>query len=136
MIENTQILKEIKQAVLDVDPEAEVVLFGSRARGDFYDESDWDVLILVDKEESDFNFKRKIRKALYELELKQGTVISSVIINKKFWYEISVTPLYKEVEKDGIVLLKGMKTNTEYIEGMSLLKRLQLSLNKGVEWSG
>lgn len=104
MVENTQILKEIKQAVLEFDSEAEVVLFGSRARGDFHDESDWDVLILVDKEESDFIFKRKIRNALYNLELKQGTVISSIITNKKFWQDISVTPLYKEVEKDGIVL--------------------------------
>jgi predicted nucleotidyltransferase len=43
LIENTQILKEIKKTVLNVDSEAEVVLFGSRARGDFHDESDWDV---------------------------------------------------------------------------------------------
>jgi len=104
LIESAEILKEIKQVVLEVDPAAEVVLFGSRARGDFHDESDWDILILVDKEETDFNFKRQIRRALYELELKQGTVISSVITNKKFWQDISVTPLYKEVEKDGIVL--------------------------------
>lgn len=104
LIESTQILKEIKETVLDVDPQAEVVLFGSRARGDFHDESDWDVLILVDKEETDFNFKRRIRETIYELELKQGTVISTIIKNKKFWQDISVTPLYKEVEKDGIVL--------------------------------
>src|SRR3954465_12941952 len=104
LIENAQILKEIKQAVLDVDPTAEVVLFGSRARGDFHEESDWDLLILVDKEEADFEFKRKIRRVLYELELKQGTVLSSVITNKKFWQDISITPLHKEVEKDGIVL--------------------------------
>ncbi len=65
LIESTQILNEIKQAVLEVDSEAEVVLFGSRARGDFHDESDWDVLILVDKEETDFNFKRKILNAFF-----------------------------------------------------------------------
>ncbi len=104
LIESAQILNEIKQAVLEVDSEAEVVLFGSRARGDFHGESDWDVLILVDKPETDFDFKRKIRNTLYNLELKQGTVISSIIRNKKFWHNISVTPLYKEVEKDGIVL--------------------------------
>lgn len=104
LIDKTQILKEIKKVVLEVDSEAEVVLFGSRAREDFNDESDWDVLILVDKEETDFNFKRKIRNALYNLELKQGTVISTIIRNKEFWEDISVTPLFKEVEKDGVVL--------------------------------
>lgn len=44
---------------MEVDPEAEVVLFGSRARGDFHDESDWDDLILVDKEETDFVLKER-----------------------------------------------------------------------------
>lgn len=104
LIDNTEILKEIKKVVLEVDSAAEVVLFGSRARGDFNDESDWDVLMLVDKEETDFNFKRKIQNALYDLELKQETVISTIIRNKKFWQDISVTPLFKEVEKDGVVL--------------------------------
>jgi len=104
LINNIQILKEIKNVVLEVDSEAKAILFGSRARGDFNDESDWDVLILVDKEETDFIFKRKIRNSLYNLELKQGTVISTIIKNRKFWQDISVTPLFKEVEKDGLVL--------------------------------
>lgn len=104
MTNNIPILEEIKRAVSEVDPEAEVILFGSRARGDFHEESDWDVLVLVDKEESDFNFKRKIRDALFILELKHNTVISAVIRNRVFWEDISVTPLHKEVEKDGITL--------------------------------
>lgn len=105
MIENTQILKEIKQAVLDVDSEAEVVLFGSRARGDFHDESDWDVLILVDKEETDFIFKRKIRSALFDLELKYGEAITGIIHNRFLWRnKLDVSPLYLEVQKDGLVL--------------------------------
>lgn len=105
MIEDTHILKEIKQAVLDVDPEAEVVFFGSRARGDFHEESDWDVLILVDKEERDFNFKRKIRSALLDLELKYGEAITGIIHNRFLWRnKLDVSPLYLEVQKDGIVL--------------------------------
>jgi len=102
--ESSKILKDIKQAVLDVDSEAEVILFGSRARGDFHDESDWDVLILVDKDERDYEFKNKIRDILFELELKSGAAISSIIRNKEFWQEISITPLYKEIEKDGVSL--------------------------------
>ena len=99
-----QILQEIKQAVLSVDPQAQVVLFGSRARGDYLEESDWDVLVLVDKEERDYKFKDKIRDVLFELELKTGTVISSITKNRVFWEDISVTPLYKEIEKDGVQL--------------------------------
>jgi predicted nucleotidyltransferase len=104
LIERTQILKEIKQTVLAIDPKAEVILFGSRARGDFHDESDWDVLILVDKEETDFNFKRKIRNALFELQLKFNEGISTIIRNRDFWDESNATPFFWEIQKDGMVL--------------------------------
>lgn len=105
LIERAEILKEIKQSVLAVDPGAEVVLFGSRARGDFHEESDWDILILADKEESDFNFKKEIRNALFDLELKYGEVITGIICNKFFWKnKLDVSPLYLEVQKDGLVL--------------------------------
>ncbi len=104
MNDKSEILKEIKLAVLQIDSNAEVVLFGSRARGDFHEESDWDVLILVDKDEKDYEFKEKIRGALFELELEFGECITGIVRNRNFWEDISVTPLYKEIEKDGIVL--------------------------------
>ena len=37
-----QILKMIGDSVHTVDPTAEVILFGSRARGDARKDSDWD----------------------------------------------------------------------------------------------
>jgi|SRR4051794_9632263 predicted nucleotidyltransferase len=105
LIESAQILQEIKQAVLEVDSTAEVVLFGSRARGDFHEESDWDILILVDKEEADFKFKKEIRNALFDLELKYGEVITGIVCNRFFWKnKLDVSPLYLEVQKDGVVL--------------------------------
>ena len=47
--------KHIIQAIIDtaksvVPQGAEVILFGSQARGDARDGSDWDVLILLDKD--------------------------------------------------------------------------------------
>jgi predicted nucleotidyltransferase len=102
--DNTEILKEIKKVVLEVDSEAKVILFGSRARGDFNDESDWDVLILVDKEETDFTFKRKLRNALLRTQLRFGEAISTIIRNRSFWNELKATPFYREVQKDGVAL--------------------------------
>ncbi len=104
MDKSAEILKEIKQAVLDVDPGAEVVLFGSRARGDFHEESDWDVLVLVDKDEKDYNFRRKIRKALLRLELKFDQAITGIIRNKIFWQKLKLTPFFSEIQKDGVIL--------------------------------
>jgi len=49
-IDQDNILHKIFESIHLTDPNAEAYLFGSRARGDFKPESDWDVLILVDDE--------------------------------------------------------------------------------------
>lgn len=53
----------------EIDPHIEVVLYGSRARGDYGNESDWDILILPS-----INFtkplKQKIRDAIFNIELE------------------------------------------------------------------
>ena len=43
------VLAKIKETLLQVAPGAKVILFGSRARNDARSDSDWDILILVDK---------------------------------------------------------------------------------------
>lgn len=43
-------LNKIKAWVLKEDANASLIFFGSRARGDYRDDSDWDVLILTSKE--------------------------------------------------------------------------------------
>jgi len=47
-----EILKEIKRVIMDVAKEMEVeidkiILFGSRARGDYREDSDWDILVVT-----------------------------------------------------------------------------------------
>ncbi len=99
-----KILIEIKNAVALVDSGAEVILFGSRARGDYNEESDWDVLILTDKNvESDL--KKKIIKNILPIELEYLVGISPIVKNKQDWQGMfSITSFFKEIEKDGIVL--------------------------------
>ncbi len=41
-----ELLEHIRQAVREVEPHAEIMLFGSRSRGDVISESDWDFLYL------------------------------------------------------------------------------------------
>ena len=47
MANRKEILLKIKKTVSELDPEARIILFGSRARGDYGKESDWDLLILT-----------------------------------------------------------------------------------------
>ncbi|MBK9980810.1 MAG: nucleotidyltransferase domain-containing protein [Saprospiraceae bacterium] len=43
------LLQLVKHEIKGIDPNAEVILFGSRARGDFREDSDWDFLILLNR---------------------------------------------------------------------------------------
>ena len=49
----SEILIKVKNAILKIEPSAEIILYGSRAREDFHEGSDWDFLILVDGEVDD-----------------------------------------------------------------------------------
>ena len=91
----------VKRAVFEIDHEAEVYLFGSRARGDFNDESDWDFLILTEWEVS-LEYKKKIRIKLYEIEIKLGIVINSMIKNKMQWEDYQLSVLYQNINHDQI----------------------------------
>lgn len=43
------ILQTVKQTLHLVAPNAKIILFGSRARNDAQEDSDWDLLILIEK---------------------------------------------------------------------------------------
>jgi len=94
----------IKMNVLQTDPNAEIILFGSRARGDEKKYSDWDLLILTNYPVS-FKDEQKFRHNLYDLELELEEVFSSFVYYKKDWEtKQSVTPLYESILEDGIKL--------------------------------
>lgn len=80
-------------------------LFGSRARGDFRPDSDWDILILVDDDLVTNEIEDKFRDDLYDIELESGQIISTIIYPKDYWKSMLVSsPLYKNVTREGILL--------------------------------
>ena len=94
--------ERVKQAVQSIVPDATVILFGSRARGDFHAASDWDFLILLEK--IDDETKGKIRHELYKLELETEEVISSLIEEKAEWERHQILLLYQNVNKEGVLI--------------------------------
>jgi predicted nucleotidyltransferase len=106
------LLKKIKQTVREVEPNADIILYGSRSRGDASEESDWDFLILV---EGSVTIARTdcIRHRLYEIEWESGEVISSIVRNRNEWKSgiFKAMPFYHRVSKEGVrVLLIGIKS--------------------------
>ena len=96
-----ELIKRVKESVKSVDPKARVILFGSRARGNNDEKSDWDFLILV-SEKADENIKQQIRSKLIETELEAEQVVSTIIYSKVQWPKYKITPLYKNISREGL----------------------------------
>ena len=104
-MDNNLIYNRIVKTIHDKDPNAEAYLFGSRARGDFRQDSDWDILILVDVDKITNDIEDKFRDELYDIELDSGNVISTFIYTMDYWNNTLIySPLHKNVSKEGIRL--------------------------------
>lgn len=96
---------QIRAKIKEVDPNAKVVLYGSRARGTSGKFSDWDVLVLLDSENVDLKTEQKFRHSLFDLELEIEEPISVFVYSNNQWEtKHKVTPFYKNVKREGIVL--------------------------------
>lgn len=101
----SQFLDGVQRTVHAVVPDADVILYGSRARGDAGPMSDWDFLILVDQPVS-WSLVKTLRNRLYDLELETDHIISSIIRTRKEWNssEYGVMPFKQAVEREGVRL--------------------------------
>ena len=94
----------IKQNVSQIDTNAQIILYGSRARGTEREDSDWDILILTDYP-VDIKKERMFRNNLYDLELETGEPFSVFVYSKTDWNTKQIiTPFYVNVTNDGIRL--------------------------------
>jgi predicted nucleotidyltransferase len=96
-----ELISSVKATVRSIDPLARVILFGSRARGDNNNFSDWDFLVLVSQEANE-RLKSQIRDSLIDIELEAGQVISTVIYSQEQWPNYQITPLFQNIEKEGL----------------------------------
>ncbi len=92
---------QVKESVRKIDPEAKIILFGSKARGDEQRDSDWDFLILTSGR-VDEKLKRTIREKLIDTELEAEEVISTIIYSKKSWLNYKNTELFENISSEGI----------------------------------
>jgi len=96
-------LRELKERILERFPNAEIILYGSKARGDSNKESDIDLLILV---ESLVNTKleEEIFHISYQIELKYELVFGEIVENKDFWNTplANAMPLHWNIDREGV----------------------------------
>ena len=105
MKDKSYILHLIKKSVSATDPGAILILYGSYARGDYRDDSDLDLLVLVDKDKITRSDQKRIKYPLYEIEFETGTIISPLIFSRKDWeMNHRITPFYENVAREGKIL--------------------------------
>ena len=101
-IDIIQGMREIAAAVLPAG--AKALLFGSRARGDARQDSDWDILILIDGDRvtgADFD---KYAYPFVSYGWSVGEQINPLIYTFSEWNRRSITPFFKSVQTEGISL--------------------------------
>lgn len=105
MTKRENILRRIKQIVIESEPDAKVFLYGSRARGKAKPDADWDLLILVKRKHITAEDEKRITWPLYDFEFESGEVLSPMVYSEQDWYnKFSVTPFFKSVMKEGLLL--------------------------------
>lgn len=95
MLPSNFLFPKIKEAVRQLVPDAQVILFGSQAAGTATEESDWDVLVLT-KQKADWELKKKLWDHMFPLSVEAGTIISLLIVQEENWYK---NPSYYELRQ-------------------------------------
>jgi predicted nucleotidyltransferase len=117
-------LSELKEKINEKYPGTELILYGSKARGDYREDSDIDLLI-VNKDNYniprdapfeeleklyflpvDKKIENEILSIIVDVELKYDVFIDYQIKNRSYIQTglAQIVPLYKNIKKDGIIL--------------------------------
>jgi len=96
-------IKSLGESILPKD--GSLWLYGSRARGTATNDSDWDLLILLNKNQRTPADFEKYSLPFTDLGYEFDELISPHLYTKKQWNELSFSPFVKNVEQDKIVLV-------------------------------
>jgi len=103
-------LQEFKQKLLKVFPDAIIILYGSKARGEDREFSDIDVLVLVDGNVNN-SLEEDVFSVAFQVELKHDVIFGVIVYSKEFWNSRlgKSMPLHWSVDKEGILVKKDLE---------------------------
>ena len=103
--EHKVVAEKVKAVVRSVDPLAITILFGSRARGDASEESDWDFLVLSNANDVETLASIMRKEMRIRVEMVYDIAVSLLVKNKMVWEDdYAVTNIYDSIREDGIAL--------------------------------
>ena len=104
MIDRFTIIKELKKYLRSHlgDYIKDIILFGSQATGTSSEESDYDILIIV-QSKPDRDLKRKISDYCYDIELKHNIILDTHVLSREELNEIrGKQPVFQNAIQEGI----------------------------------
>ena len=100
-----ELIDRLKYMIKSVSPDSQAILYGSEARVEAKQNSDIDILILVDKDVLSPVEEDVITAPIYDLEIETGTVISPIVMTRKAWDAAKRKTMFSyNVMKDGVLL--------------------------------
>lgn len=107
-ISRSQVIDNIRQVAARVLPKGSTLyLYGSRARGDWHEDSDWDLLVLLEKPLRDRKDWENYAWPFEEMGIDTGEFISARAYTKNDWFNGPHTLFYYNVEEDKEVLYES-----------------------------
>ena len=107
-MEKAHVISNIKQLAAQVLPKGSTLyLYGSRARGDFHKDSDWDLLVLLDKPERNRDDWDNYAWPFTQMGWDINEDISARTFTKDQWYNGPHTLFYYHVEEDKQLLYES-----------------------------
>lgn len=103
-MEKKYVIEALHKRLHEIDPHARAFLFGSRARGTNRNDSDWDVLVILDKPKVTLEDYNTYSYPLRELGWNLNEIINPVLFSEKEWKENSFTLFNNNVKKEGIAI--------------------------------
>ena len=83
-----------------------IILYGSYARGDYDEESDVDIMMLLNCSECETSdYRKTVCRLSSDLSLENDVMVSLMLNDKVTFYErMDILPFYQNVQREGVVL--------------------------------
>ena len=104
MNSRSSVLNLIRTTIRSFEPDASIILYGSRARGDAREDSDWDIVVLLNKSPMPHDERYAIAYELWDKGQDIGEEINTLVYTKDQWDSAPPSLFKYNVREEGIQL--------------------------------